>query len=113
MHSDNAQIMQFLNLDAAKALHAANEAGIPITKAEVVNWFTMNAAKAIGIDEVTGSLEVGKNADVAIWSGDPFNSCTKTEKAFVDGALLFDRPQPNPYLFGELMLGIRLGEVIR
>ncbi|MCJ7628373.1 MAG: amidohydrolase [Longimicrobiales bacterium] len=113
IHSDDAQIMQFLNLDAAKALHAANEAGIPITKAEAVSWFPSNAAKAIGIDDVTGSLEVGKNADVVIWSGDPFSIYTKTEKVFVDGALLFDRAQPNPYLYGDFMLGIRPGEVIR
>jgi imidazolonepropionase-like amidohydrolase len=113
IHSDDAQIMQFLNLDAAKALHAANKAGIPITKAQAVSWFTLNAAKAIGIDEVTGSLEVGKNGDVVIWSGDPFSIYTKTEKVFIDGALLFDRSQPNPLLYGDFMLGIRPGEVIR
>ena len=113
IHSDDAQIMQFLNLDAAKALHAANQAGIPITKAEAVTWFTLNAARAIGIDDVTGSLEVGKNADVVIWSGDPFSIYTKTEKVFVDGALLFDRSQRDPYLYGDFMLGILPGEVIR
>ena len=106
MHSDNAQIGQFLNLESAKALRAANEAGIPITKAEAVIWFTLNAAKAIGIDDVTGSLEVGKNADVVIWSGDPFSIYTKTEKVFVDGALLFDRSVPNPHLYGDFMLSI-------
>lgn len=113
MHSDDVQIIQFLNLEAAKALRAANEAGIPVTKAEAVAWFTLNAARAIGIDEVTGSLEVGKNADVVIWSGDPFSIYTKTEKVFVDGALLFDRAAPDPYLFGDFMLGILPGEAIR
>ncbi len=113
IHSDNAQIMQFLNLDAAKALHAANKAGLSISKAEAVGWFTLNAAKAIGIDDVTGSLEAGKAADVVIWSGDPFSIYTKTEKVFVDGALLFDRSQPDPYLYGDFMLGILPGEVVR
>jgi len=113
IHSDDAQIGQFLNLDAAKALHAANEAGIPITKAEAVSWFTLNPARAIGIDDVTGSLEEGKNADVVIWSGDPFSIYTKTEKVFIDGALLFDRTQPNPHLYGDFMVGIRPEEVIR
>jgi imidazolonepropionase-like amidohydrolase len=113
MHSDDAQIGQFLNLEAAKALRAANEGGIPITKAEAVAWFTLNAARALGIDEVTGSLEVGKNADVVIWSGDPFSVYTKTAKVFVDGALLFDRSAPNPYLYGDFMLGILPGEVNR
>ncbi|MGD8360213.1 MAG: amidohydrolase, partial [Gemmatimonadota bacterium] len=59
------------------------------------------------------SLEVGKNADVVIWSGDPFSIYTKTEKVFVDGALLFDRSAPNPYLYGDFMLGILPGEVNR
>ena len=113
IHSDDAQIMQFLNLDAAKALHAANKAGIEISKAQAVSWFTLNAARALGIDDLTGSLEVGKNADVVIWSGDPFSIYTKTEKVFVDGALLFDRSQPNPYLYGDFMLGILPGEVVR
>ena len=76
-------------------------------------WFTLNAAKAIGIDEMTGSLEVGKAADVVIWSGDPFSIYTKTEKVFVDGALLFDRAVPNPHLYGDFMLGIFPPEVIR
>lgn len=113
MHSDNAQIGQYLNLETAKALRAANEAGIPVTKAEAVGWFTLNAARAIGIDEVTGSLEVGKNADVVLWSGDPFSVYTKTEKVFVDGALLFDRSAPDPHLYGDFMLGILPEEVVR
>jgi imidazolonepropionase-like amidohydrolase len=106
IHSDDAQIGQFLNLESAKALRAANEAGIGITKAKAVAWFTLNAAKAIGIDDVTGSLEAGKNADVVIWDGDPFSVYTKAEKVFVDGALLFDRSGPNPHLYGDFMLGI-------
>jgi imidazolonepropionase-like amidohydrolase len=39
-----------------------------------VKWLSINPAKALGIDKVTGSLEPGKNADVVIWSGDPFSA---------------------------------------
>jgi len=113
IHSDDAQIIQFLNLEAAKALRAANEAGIPVTKAEAMAWITLNPARAIGIDHLTGSLEEGKNADVVVWSGDPFSVYTKAEKVFVDGALLFDRSEPDPYLYGDFMLGILPREVIR
>jgi len=113
MHSDDAQIGQFLNLEAAKALRAGADAGIEIPMAEAVAWFTLNAARALGIDAVTGSLEVGKNADVVVWSGDPFSIYTRTEKVFVDGALLFDRSAPNPHLYGDFMLGILPGEVTR
>jgi imidazolonepropionase-like amidohydrolase len=113
MHSDDAQIGQYLNLEAAKALRAANEAGIPVTKEQAVAWFTLNAARAIGIDAITGSLEVGKAGDVVVWSGDPFSVYTKAEKVFVDGALLYDRSAPDPHLFGDFMLGILPREVGR
>jgi imidazolonepropionase-like amidohydrolase len=113
MHSDDAQIGQFLNLESAKALRAANEAGIPVTRAEAVAWFTLNPARALGIDAVTGSLEVGKNADVVVWSGDPFSIYTRTDQVFVDGALLYDRSAPDPHLFSDFMLGILPEEVTR
>ena len=51
----------------------------------------MNAAWALGIDDKVGTLEVGKNADVVLWSGNPFSVYTRTEKVWVDGAMLFDR----------------------
>lgn len=113
LHSDDARIGQFLNLEAAKALRAAREAGIPITEEEAVAWFTLNPARALGIDHVTGSLEVGKAADVVIWSGHPFSVYTKAEKVFIDGALLFDRSAPDPYLFGDFLVGILPKEVGR
>jgi len=44
-----------------------------IERADAVRWLTINPARALGIDHVTGSLEPGKNADVVIWNGDPFS----------------------------------------
>jgi imidazolonepropionase-like amidohydrolase len=65
--------------------------GMKITREDAIRWITLNPAKALGIDRVTGSIEAGKNADVVIWSGDPFSIYSKAEKVFVDGALVFDR----------------------
>jgi imidazolonepropionase-like amidohydrolase len=113
LHSDDGHQIQRLNQEAAKALRAAAEVGIEIPEETAITWLTSNAAKALGIDDVTGSLEAGKNADVVIWSGDPFSVYTKAEKVFVDGALLYDRSAPNPHLFGDFMLGILPGEVVR
>lgn len=113
LHSDDARIGQFLHLEAAKALRAAREAGIPVTEEEAVAWFTLNPARALGIDHLTGSLEVGKAADLVIWSGHPFSVYTKAEKVFIDGALLFDRSEPNPYRLGDFLLGILPKEVGR
>ena len=45
-----------------------------------MKWITSNPAKAAGIYEQTGSLKVGKNADLVVWSGDPFSVYTKAKK---------------------------------
>ena len=91
VHSDSEIGIQHLNQEAAKALSAGNRAGYKITKARAIKWITSNPAKAAGIYEKTGSLKVGKNADIVIWSGDPFSVYTKAESVYIDGALAFDR----------------------
>lgn len=91
VHSDSPQGIQRLNQDAAKSWRAGREAGIDLSYEAVIRWITLNPAKAIGVDQWTGSLEPGKMADVVVWSGDPFSIYSKPEKVYVDGALLFDR----------------------
>jgi imidazolonepropionase-like amidohydrolase len=91
VHSDDASGSQRLNQEAAKAMQAGILAGIPVTEDQAVRWLTINAAWALGIDDKVGSLEVGKNADVVLWTGNPFSVYAKPEKVWVDGALLFDR----------------------
>jgi len=95
VHSDDANGIQRLNQEAAKAMRAGWEAGMKIERADAVKWLTLNPAKALGIDKVTGSLEAGKNADVVIWSSDPFSVYARAERVFVDGALMYDRSDPN------------------
>ena len=94
VHSDDPNGIQRLNQEATKGMRAAWEAGMKIDRADVVRWLTINPARALGIDKVTGSLEVGKNADVVIWSGDPFSVYAKAERVFIDGALMYDRADP-------------------
>ncbi len=65
-----------------------------ITEAHAMSWITLNAAKAIGIDKETGSLEVGKRADVVIWSANPFSVYARADQVFIDGGLAFDRTNP-------------------
>ena len=93
VHSDSADGIQRLNQEAAKAIRAGAEAGITISRADAVKWLTINPAKALGIEKVTGSLEPGKNADVVIWSGDPFSAYAHAERVFIDGAQVFERGQ--------------------
>ncbi len=91
IHSDSQDGVQRLNQEVAKALSDGNRAGLNISKAEAWKWLSANPAKALGIEDQTGTLEVGKRADVVIWNADPFSSYAKADKVFVDGALIYDR----------------------
>ena len=96
VHSDSPDGIQRLNQEAGKAMRAGAEAGIRIDRADAVKWLSLNPARALGIDKVTGSLEPGKNADVVIWSADPFSVYAHADRVFIDGAPVFDRAQPTP-----------------
>jgi len=91
VHSDSARDIQRLNQEASKARSAGIRMGIDISKEDAIGWITLNAAKSLGIEKVTGSLEPGKAADLVIWSRDPFSVYSKAEKVFIDGYLYFDR----------------------
>jgi imidazolonepropionase-like amidohydrolase len=91
VHSDDEIGIQHLNVEAAKALSAGIKAGYDISKARAIRWITSNPAKAAGIYGQTGSLKVGKNADVVLWSKNPFSVYALAEKVYIDGAIAFDR----------------------
>lgn len=94
IHSDDDMLIQRLNQEAAAALSAGRRAGLTISEEHAIGWITLNAAKAIGIDKETGSLENGKRADVVIWSHDPFSIYARADQVFIDGGLAFDRLNP-------------------
>ena len=91
IHSDDALGIQRLNQESAKVMGAAARVGITIPPERAIRWITKNAAKSLGIDNVVGTLEPGKMADVTVWDGNPFSVYTKAQKVFIDGALVFDR----------------------
>ncbi|HUQ19307.1 MAG TPA: amidohydrolase family protein [Gemmatimonadaceae bacterium] len=91
IHSDDPAGSQRLNQEVAKAMKAGIEAGIPVTEDQAVKWMTINAAWALGLDDKIGSLEKGKNADIVLWSTDPFSVYARADKVWVDGAMLYDR----------------------
>ena len=109
VHSDSADGIQRLNQEAGKAIRAGEEAGIHINRADAVKWLTINPAKALGIEKVTGSLEAGKNADVTIWSGDPFSVYTHADQVFIDGAMVFDRSDPTKQPHRDFTVGLLPG----
>jgi imidazolonepropionase-like amidohydrolase len=84
---------------------AGNTAGIPVTEEQAIKWVTINPAWSLGLDDRIGSLETGKNADVVLWSGNPFSVYSRPEKVWVDGALLYDRLDPAQHWRTDFELG--------
>ena len=108
VHSDSAEGIQRLNQEAAKALARGNRAGLGILPEHAIRWITANPAKSMGIYHQTGSLEPGKMADVVIWNGNPFSVYAKADQVFIDGALLYDRHDPDWQPLSDFELGQQL-----
>lgn len=106
IHSDDANGIQRLNQEVAKARAAGLQAGLDISKAHAVMWMTLNPARALGLADRIGSLEPGKNADVVLWDRDPFSVYAHAEKVFLDGALVYDRDDAARQAKSDFMLGI-------
>ncbi|WP_299072001.1 amidohydrolase [uncultured Paraglaciecola sp.] len=105
VHSDSDLGIQRLNQEAAKAWANGRRAGIDISQADAWQWLSANPAKSLGIFEQTGSLEKGKNADVVIWSADPFSTYAQAEHVYLDGALIYDRNDPASWPVSDFELG--------
>ncbi len=85
-NSDSDEMARRLNVEAGKAAKYSHG---HITPAEALKFVTLNPAKQLKIDAKVGSLEVGKDADIAVWSGPPLSSLSRCERTFVDGRELF------------------------
>ena len=94
VHSDSDVGIQRLNQEAAKAMSDGRRAGLEITRAQAWTWVSRNPARALGIDDETGTLEAGRRADVVIWSDDPLSSYAVAESVYIDGALIYERGAP-------------------
>ena len=109
VHSDSDEGIQRLNQEAAKAMTRGRRAGMEIGPEDAIRWITANPAKSMGILGQTGTLEPGKMADVVIWNGNPFSVYAKADQVFVDGALLYDRNDPDRQPVSDFELGQQLG----
>ena len=109
IHSDDENLTQRLNQEAAEALSAARRGGYQISEEQAIMWITSNPARAMGILDQTGTLEAGKRADVVLWTANPFSIYARAEKVYVDGALTYDRRDPRfqPRSDFQLGMGIR------
>ncbi len=86
INTDSLGGMVALNIDGAKAMHYGG-----LTEFEALKLITLNAAKQLGIDRRTGSLQVGKDADISIWAGHPLSVYSRCETTLIEGEVYFQR----------------------
>ena len=85
INSDDAEMSRRLNQEAAKTMKYG---GVP--EEEAWKFVTLNPAKMLHIDDRTGSIKVGKDADLVLWSTYPMSVSAVAEKTLVEGAVYFD-----------------------
>ena len=105
VHSDSDEGIQRLNQEAAKVMANARRVGIEIAPEHAIRWLTQNAAKSLGVQDVTGTLEAGKMADVVLWNSNPFSVYAQAEQVWIDGARMYDRNDPSLRPVTDFMLG--------
>ncbi len=88
LNSDDAEMSRRLNQEAAKVVMYGG-----MSEEEAWKLVTLNPAKLLHLDKNMGSLKVGKDADVVIWSENPLSIYAKAEMTFVDGIKFFDRQE--------------------
>jgi hypothetical protein len=84
-NSDDAEMGRRLNQEAAKAVKYG---GVP--EEEALKFVTLNPAKLLHIDDRTGSIKVGKEANLVIWTDKPLSVYAKTDKTLIDGIVFYD-----------------------
>ncbi len=87
IQTDESSATRYLSINAALAVRE----GMP--EEEALKAITINAAEIIGVAERVGSLETGKDADVVVFSGHPFDYRTVAERVWVDGRLVYRREE--------------------
>ena len=86
INSDDAEQARHLNQEAAKSVKYGG-----LTEEEAFKMVTLNPAKALHVDDRVGSIKVGKDADLVLWSDNPLSVYAKANKTIVDGIVYFDR----------------------
>jgi imidazolonepropionase-like amidohydrolase len=86
INSDDAAEATHLNQEAAKTIHYGG-----LTHDEALKLVTLNPAIQLGIDKRVGSIDVGKDADLAIYNHDPLSAYAVVQKTLIDGRVYFDR----------------------
>lgn len=85
INSDDPEMSRRLNQEAAKTIKYGG-----MTEEEAWKFVTLNPAKLLHIDNRVGSIKVGKDADVVLWTDHPMSIYAKAEKTIIEGVTYFD-----------------------
>ncbi len=86
INSDSGELIRHLYHEAAKSMRYAG-----LDPVSTLRLCTLNAAIQLGIEDRAGSIEVGKDADLALLNGDPLSIYSRVELTLVDGEVEFQR----------------------
>lgn len=85
INSDDRNIGRRLNQEAAKSIKYGG-----MTEEDALKMVTLNPAKLLHLDDRMGSIKVGKDADVVLWTDNPLSVYARADKTFIDGKIYFD-----------------------
>jgi imidazolonepropionase-like amidohydrolase len=85
-NSDSNELARRLNSEAGKAVKYGG-----VSETEALKFVTINPAIQLKVENKVGSIEVGKDADLALWSGPPLSPRSRCEQTWIDGRKYFDR----------------------
>ena len=85
INSDDAEMSRRLNQEAAKSVKYGG-----VSEEDAWKFVTLNPAKLLHIDDKVGSIKVGKDADLVLWSDHPLSIYAKAEKTIIEGVTYFD-----------------------
>jgi adenine deaminase len=85
INSDDAEQARRLNQEAAKSVKYGG-----LAEEDALKMVTLNPAKALHVDDRVGSIKVGKDADLVLWSDNPLSIYAKSVKTIVDGTVYYD-----------------------
>jgi hypothetical protein len=86
INSDDAEMARRLNQEAAKSVKYGG-----MSEEDALKMVTLNPAKMLHVDKQVGSIKVGKDADLVLWSDNPLSIYAKSLYTVVDGTVYFDR----------------------